>query len=60
MLIRGMSIDILARIGFVVPVALASTNPILIVEFAKQAEDAGGTVRDAAFKPPVLACGRSW
>ena len=48
MLIRGMSIDILAQIGFVVLVALASNNAILIVEFAKQAEDAGATVRDAA------------
>ena len=48
MLIRGMSIDILAQIGFVVLVALASKNAILIVEFAKQAEDAGATVRDAA------------
>ena len=48
LLIRGMSIDILAQIGFVVLVALASKNAILIVEFAKQAEDAGATVRDAA------------
>jgi HAE1 family hydrophobic/amphiphilic exporter-1 len=48
LLIRGMSIDILAQIGFVVLVALASKNAILIVEFAKQAEDAGTTVRDAA------------
>ena len=50
MLIRGMSIDILAQIGFVVLVALASKNAILIVEFAKQAEDTGATVRDAAFQ----------
>jgi multidrug efflux pump subunit AcrB len=48
LLIRGMSIDILAQIGFVVLVALASKNAILIVEFAKQAEDAGATVRDEA------------
>jgi multidrug efflux pump subunit AcrB len=48
LLIRGMSIDTLAQIGFVVLVALASKNAILIVEFAKQAEDAGTTVRDAA------------
>jgi multidrug efflux pump subunit AcrB len=48
LLIRGMSIDILAQIGFVVLVALASKNAILIVEFAKQAEDAGTMVRDAA------------
>jgi multidrug efflux pump subunit AcrB len=48
LLIRGMSIDILAQIGFVVLVALASKNAILIVEFANQAQDAGATMRDAA------------
>src|SRR5258708_17335378 len=48
LLFRGMSIDILAQISFVVLVALASKNAILIVEFAKQAEDAGETVRNAA------------
>jgi HAE1 family hydrophobic/amphiphilic exporter-1 len=46
--LRGMSVDILAQIGFVVLVALASKNAILIVEFAKQAQDAGASVRDAA------------
>jgi multidrug efflux pump subunit AcrB len=46
--LRSMSVDILAQIGFVVLVALASKNAILIVEFAKQAQDAGATVRDAA------------
>ncbi len=45
---RGMNVDILAQIGFVVLVGLASKNAILIVEFAKQAEDAGATARDAA------------
>jgi HAE1 family hydrophobic/amphiphilic exporter-1 len=46
--LRGMSVDILAQIGFVVLVALASKNAILIVEFAKQAQDAGASIRDAA------------
>ena len=42
LLIRGMSIDILAQIGFVVLVALASKNAILIVEFAKPKNANGG------------------
>ena len=48
LLLRGMSVDILAQIGFVVLVGLASKNAILIVEFAKQAQDAGATAPDAA------------
>ena len=39
---RGLSIDILAQIGFVVLVGLAAKNAILIVEFARQAETEGG------------------
>jgi len=38
---RGMDNDILAQIGFVVLVGLASKNAILIVEFARQAEEQG-------------------
>jgi hydrophobe/amphiphile efflux-1 (HAE1) family protein len=48
LLIRGMSVDILAQIAFVVLVALASKNAILIVEFAKQAQDDGAAIHDAA------------
>ena len=48
LLFRGMSIDILAQIGFVVLVGLAAKNAILIVEFAQQAQDAGSTTTDAA------------
>jgi HAE1 family hydrophobic/amphiphilic exporter-1 len=50
LLLRGMSVDILAQIGFVVLVALASKNAILIVEFAKQAQDAGASAHDAAVR----------
>ncbi len=48
LLFRGMSIDILAQIGFVVLVGLAAKNAILIVEFARQAEDHGSQPRQAA------------
>jgi HAE1 family hydrophobic/amphiphilic exporter-1 len=50
LLLRGMSVDILAQIGFVVLVALASKNAILIVEFAKRAQDAGASIQDAAVR----------
>ena len=45
---RGMPNDILVQIGFVVLVGLACKNAILIVEFAKQEEDAGKDRRQAA------------
>ena len=48
LMLRGMSVDILAQIGFVVLVALASKNAILIVEFAKQAQEAGASTEEAA------------
>jgi HAE1 family hydrophobic/amphiphilic exporter-1 len=41
LLLRGMDVDILAQIGFVVLVGLAAKNAILIVEFAKQGEERG-------------------
>jgi hydrophobe/amphiphile efflux-1 (HAE1) family protein len=48
LLFRDMPIDILAQIGFVVLVGLAAKNAILIVEFARQAQDAGSKPADAA------------
>jgi HAE1 family hydrophobic/amphiphilic exporter-1 len=41
LLLRGLDVNILAQVGFVVLVGLAAKNAILIVEFAKQAEEAG-------------------
>jgi hydrophobe/amphiphile efflux-1 (HAE1) family protein len=45
---RGMPIDILAQIGFVVLVGLAAKNAILIVEFAKQRQDDHGDAPEEA------------
>src|SRR5689334_12375413 len=48
LLMRGMSIDVLAQIGFVVLVGLAAKNAILSVEFARQTEEGGATPAEAA------------
>ncbi|WCT74761.1 multidrug efflux RND transporter permease subunit [Sphingomonas naphthae] len=44
----GMDNNILTQIGLVVLIGLAAKNAILIVEFAKQGEDEGLSIRDAA------------
>ncbi len=46
----GLDRNILVEIGLVVLVALAAKNAILIVEFAKQAEERGATRREAAIE----------
>ena len=46
--IRGLDRNILVEIGLIVLVGLAAKNAILIVEFAKQAEDHGMSRFDAA------------
>ncbi len=48
LLMRGMPIDVLAQIGFVVLVGLAAKNAILIVEFARQTEETGVSAAEAA------------
>lgn len=46
--IAGLDRNILVDIGLVVLVGLAAKNAILIVEFAKQAQEEGQSLRDAA------------
>jgi HAE1 family hydrophobic/amphiphilic exporter-1 len=48
LLLRGMEVNILAQVGFVVLIGLAAKNAILIVEFARQAEAEGMSRLDAA------------
>jgi hydrophobe/amphiphile efflux-1 (HAE1) family protein len=47
-LLRGMDNNILTQIGFVVLLGLAAKNAILIVEFARQAEEHGSDRMEAA------------
>jgi hydrophobe/amphiphile efflux-1 (HAE1) family protein len=48
LLARTMDVNILAQVGFVVLVGLAAKNAILIVEFARQAEQQGKDRHEAA------------
>ena len=53
-ILRGMDNNILTQVGFIVLIALASKNAILIVEFAKQLEDKGRNRVDAAVEAARL------
>jgi HAE1 family hydrophobic/amphiphilic exporter-1 len=46
--LRGMDNNVLTQIGLIVLIGLAAKNAILIVEFARQAEDEGKSTVDAA------------
>ncbi|MGB1026555.1 MAG: efflux RND transporter permease subunit, partial [Rhodospirillaceae bacterium] len=53
-LMEGLDMNILVQIGFVVLIGLAAKNAILIVEFAKQAEESGLSRTEAAIKAAQL------
>jgi hydrophobe/amphiphile efflux-1 (HAE1) family protein len=46
--IRGLPNDIYFQIGFITIIGLSAKNAILVIEFAKEAYDAGATLIDAA------------
>ncbi len=48
MLLAGLPVDIFVQIGFLVLVALAAKNAILIIEFAEQLRAEGKPLREAA------------
>jgi multidrug efflux pump subunit AcrB len=52
--LHGMDVNILTQVGFVVLVGLAAKNAILIVEFARQLEDAGRNRFEAAVEASRL------
>jgi len=52
--LRHLDNNIFTQIGLIVLVGLASKNAILIVEFAKQLEDAGKSIGDAAIEAARL------
>ena len=54
-----MDVSLFTQIGFVVLVGLASKNAILIVEFAKQAQESGSPRAKPRSTRAGCGCGRS-
>jgi len=52
--LRGLDNNILAQVGFIVLIALASKNAILIVEFAKELHAQGHTIIESAVEAAKL------
>ncbi|NMN71671.1 MULTISPECIES: multidrug efflux RND transporter permease subunit [unclassified Rhizobium] len=52
--LRGMDNNILTQIGLIVLIGLAAKNAILIVEFARQAQDEGKSATEAAIEASHL------
>ncbi|TDK31189.1 efflux RND transporter permease subunit [Rhizobium deserti] len=52
--LRGMDNNILVQIGLIVLIGLAAKNAILIVEFARQAQDEGASAVEAAITASKL------
>ena len=57
--LAGLEVNIFTQIGFVVLVGLASKNAILIVEFAKQQQEAGEPRGRRRWRRAGCGCGRS-
>jgi multidrug efflux pump subunit AcrB len=53
-LLRGQDNNLLTQVGFIVLIALAAKNAILIVEFATQLEHGGKDRREAAIEAAAL------
>ncbi|AKF04384.1 multidrug efflux RND transporter permease subunit [Sandaracinus amylolyticus] len=51
---RGMPNDVFFKVGLITLIGLSAKNAILIVEFAKQLEDEGRSVTDAAIEAAKL------